>query len=253
MVEFMELYLAVPGRWKAYEVCGSRHSGSDQTRFNRYAINIEAGAYCTLSKALEEDDMKGVVKTDSRNMIIDNFAAAGGDPAEMKVLGTRNILNTSARTQIEKAFKSKQQDHTKSGSIRLDASEASFNACAILDPFEKDHSCEISDCGRGLGFAEPSAFLAISEGLQNSQTGDGTKSPAYHLVALLEPSKPSDTETAAMNIEVQEARKASMRNAIALIDSAITPLQVAQDDADGDQCIRDAIKVLDDAIRQLRS
>lgn len=251
LVEFMAPSLAVPGNWRAYEIRGSTRSGCENTQFNHYAVNIEAGAYCTLSlKAQEEYDATGVTKMDYHDMILDNYAAAGGDPAEIKVLGTRNVLNGSARIAIEDTFKSAQQDPMKPDSIRLDASEASYNACAILQPFEKDHSCLVNNCGQHLGFAEPSAFIAFIE--KPGEPGDNTESQTYHLIALLGRTEESDTETS-KNTEKKEARKAAIRNAIALIDDAIVPLEGAKDDAEGDQRIRDSIKILDEAIRQLRS
>lgn len=254
MVEFMAPYLAIPGKWRAYEVRGSTRSGHKNTQFNHYALNIEAGAYCTLSiTPHEEHDSKGMKKIDYRDMIIDNYAAAGGDPAEMKVLGTRNILNGSARNTMEETFKSMQQDPLKPISIRQDASEASFKACAILEAYKKDHNCLVSDCGQHLGFVEPSAFIAFSEALPVEETGGNTDSRAYHLIALLGRSDESDAETVARDIEKQEARKSAMNNAIALIDDAIVPLEGAKDDAEGDRRIRDSIKILDEAIRQLRS
>lgn len=254
MVEFMTPYLAVPGKWRAYEIRGSKRSGHDNTQFNHYALNIEAGAYCTLSlKTHKEDDLKDLKKTDYRDVIIDNYAAAGGDPAEMKILGTRNISNSSARSTIEETFKLIQQDPLKPDSIRQDASETPLRACAILEPYKKDHSCLDNNCGQHLGFAEPSAFIAFSEALQPEETQDNTNGPAYHLIALLRQSDESDTEAAGRDIEKQEARKTAMKNAIALIDDAIAPLEGAKDDAEGDQRIRDSIKILDEAIRQLRA
>lgn len=254
MVEFMTPYLAVPGKWRAYEIRGSKRSGHDNTQFNHYALNIEAGAYCTLSlKSHKKDYPKDLKKTDYRDMIIDNYAAAGGDPTEMKILGTRNISNSSARTTMEEIFKSMQQDPLKPDSIRLDANEASIKACAILEPYTKDHSCLDNNCGQHLGFAEPTAFIAFSEALQPEETQDNTHGPAYHVIALLGRSEESDAETAARDSEKQEARKTAMKNAIALIDDAIAPLEGAKDDAEGDQRIRDSIKILDEAIRQLRA
>ncbi|KAJ4417873.1 hypothetical protein N0V82_005930 [Gnomoniopsis sp. IMI 355080] len=256
MVDFMAPYFAVPGQWKAYEIRGSNYGGSEDTQFNSYAVNIEAEAYCNFSvKTQDEQDSESnrLTRIDYRDMIIDNYAAAGGGSAEMKVLGTRNILDKDTRKMVEDAFKSKKKDPTKPGSVRLGSSEAPFNDFAILQPFARNHTSVDKQYDLSTGFAEISEFIICSEGLKAGETTKSGDSPVYHLITLLQPPHDKDAKTAEEDAVDAKLYETSMKNSIGFVGDAISSLKDAKDDADGDQRIRDAIKILDDAIRQLRS
>lgn len=255
-VEFMAPFLAVPGEWKAYEVRGPSGADGEDMQLNYYAINVEAGAYCTFITEIqdeEQEESKCSVQMKYRDMIIDNVAAAGGDLAKMQAIGTRSILNEAARDMIDETFKLNKKDPTKQGSIRLASSEAKFNDCATVQPFASGHNCLVNKCGQNIGFAKTSAFVVFSGGLTPEEKENGIDSPAYHLVTLLETPDKEDIDSAVEADDGHKAKAGSVKDVIDLIGDAIAPLKDAKDDLDGDQRIRDAINVLNDAIAKLKS
>ncbi|KAI1322852.1 hypothetical protein F5Y16DRAFT_415455 [Xylariaceae sp. FL0255] len=135
----------------------------------QYAINPIHHAYVTFNIRLTYDEDHGSTRvTDMRHrdMIVDNFLAAGGDLKKLKWIGAHNVINTPARTAISNVFHELNADIGIPGHVVLDASHPLFGELTEYNACTQGIVRLCAEYSEETGRAQVKRFIFITQGWQ---------------------------------------------------------------------------------------
>ncbi|KAI1426328.1 hypothetical protein F5Y12DRAFT_713323 [Xylaria sp. FL1777] len=181
--QFMEPYIESLGN---AEFFGFRIS-LELDIYDWYLVSPLLNSYITLYVDLTDGDGVGAKRRTPmryRDMMVDNYLAAGGDLRTWRFIGTRSIINDPTRFLIEKSFFARGRDSRKPGSIEFLASDEKFVSITRGNPFTRCIQGLLSQYEKDMGKAKMKRVIFITEGW----AGDisyGYPEPKFHLVVEL--------------------------------------------------------------------
>lgn len=103
-----------------------------------YSTSVSSGGYVTHEAWLtvgRGDKVKRATEMKGRDMIVDNWIAAGGNLRDLKCIGTSNIINQDAIYAAEAEFALQNKDWWQGGQVELIPTDALYNTCVMTSPF----------------------------------------------------------------------------------------------------------------------
>ncbi|KAI0868363.1 hypothetical protein GGS24DRAFT_217713 [Hypoxylon argillaceum] len=191
-VDFIEPYIEAISKgtsrasWAGYSV-------SDPDReLCYYIVSTSLKAYVTEAVFLtegDEIDAERITLMRYRDMIVDNYLAAGGDLSTLRYIATKGIVNITTRGAFMLCFIKAGTDFTRAGTVEFLPTDAGFDSAIMSNPFTRGIQALLRQYEKEMGGAKIKKFIFISMGL--SPTGAMTvNSPVLHLV--VEVCRPGD-------------------------------------------------------------
>ncbi|KAI0133932.1 hypothetical protein BJ170DRAFT_179722 [Xylariales sp. AK1849] len=115
-----------------------------------------------------------------RDMIIDNYASAGGDPKTLKYLGVMSIDNEFARDAAKAEFVYQEKDYLSACQVEITPGSYTFAGCILENPFVSSHVSLARDLG-----GEVQRIVFISEGF-GGPGKPGAWDPKLHMMIELD-------------------------------------------------------------------
>ncbi|KAH9997172.1 hypothetical protein F4779DRAFT_622955 [Xylariaceae sp. FL0662B] len=181
---FILPYLGSPVRvaWEANEITDLT------TLINRYGVSVARNAYVTFNVRTTEDVESGGKRlTDMlyKDMIIDNYRAARGDPKTLRFLGVYCVINEGARKCIERAFDRAGKDIGIRGQIEITLGTESYEDCVKNNVFVGGIRSLLLQRPEEIGGAFIKRFVMITEGWEDDSGMASFIRPVVHMVAEL--------------------------------------------------------------------
>ncbi|KAI1132624.1 hypothetical protein F5Y10DRAFT_197673 [Nemania abortiva] len=166
-VGFMELYLGpaggapFSGSWKYYTVTNSRGN-----ELNLYAVSTVFQAYVTDIVFLTFSDKIGSERyTDMRyrDMMVDNYLAAGGDLKTWRYIGARRVVNEPTVRLAKKCFERAGPEFVRDGAtLEFRPGDAEFETIVMGNPFTRGLLALLREYEKEMGNAKIKRFTFIS-------------------------------------------------------------------------------------------
>ncbi|KAI0547382.1 hypothetical protein F4679DRAFT_586602 [Xylaria curta] len=156
------------------------------------AVSTSLNAYVTTAIFLTVSENIGAYRMTPmrmREMIVDNYLAAGGNLKTLRFVGTKSITNMTTRNQIERLFQRAGKDFTRPGSVEFRPEHKEFASDLLGNPFTRGISSLLRHHNIETGFAKMKRFIFLSKGLQPGDLVDDDK-PELDLV--IELARPGD-------------------------------------------------------------
>ncbi|KAI1175156.1 hypothetical protein F4777DRAFT_598756 [Nemania sp. FL0916] len=184
-LDFMEPYTG-PGTfakyiyaWKGYTI------RSQQVELCDYAVSTSLNAYVTQSVFLlvdEDIDSRRITPMRYRDMMVDNYLAAGGCLRTWKFIGTQSIINDDTRQLAWECLFKAQNIVGMPGLQEFSPNDKGYSAALYGNPFTRGIQHMLHKYQRQTGNAKIKKFTFISP---CRKPGDADAYPRLHLVVEL--------------------------------------------------------------------
>ncbi|KAI0539377.1 hypothetical protein GGR58DRAFT_238036 [Xylaria digitata] len=134
---------------------------------NYYVVSPSLKAYVTEYIVLTDGEAIGasrLTRMRHRDMMVDNYLAAGGDLKTWRYIGFYEIQNKPTRDLIEKSFRDAGKDFTQRGSIEFLPRDSEFTNVASGNPFTRGILSLLNKYEKDMGKAKIKRFIFISSG-----------------------------------------------------------------------------------------
>ncbi|KAI8634331.1 hypothetical protein F5Y19DRAFT_208727 [Xylariaceae sp. FL1651] len=152
---------------------------------NWYAVSPSLQAYVTMCVGLvngDQVDDERITLMRYRDMIVDNYLAAGGNLETLRYIGTKSIINEPSRLAIENIHSQAGEDFSRAGVVEFLPREKEF---LDTDPFARGIQSLVLHYANDTGGARVKRFIFISEGLKLGMTSPDLFNPSLHMVVEL--------------------------------------------------------------------
>ncbi|KAI1753175.1 hypothetical protein F4782DRAFT_101001 [Xylaria castorea] len=159
---------------------------------NLCAVSTSLNAYITTAVFLTLSENIGANRLTPmrlREMIVDTYLAAGGDLKTLRFVGTKSIINTVTRNQIEWLFRRVGRGFTRPGSVEFQSGHEEFISDVLGNPFTRCVHSLLRHHEIETGFAKIKRFIFLSKGLQ---PGDWVNDEQPELSLVIELCRPGD-------------------------------------------------------------
>ncbi|KAI8955810.1 hypothetical protein F4801DRAFT_599049 [Xylaria longipes] len=184
-LEFIEPYANPTGSdpvWAGYSV-----ENEQNTISSMFAVSTSLKVYVTMAVFLTLAENVGANRlTPMRlhEMIVDTYLAAGGDLKTLRFLGTKSIINTVTRDQVQRLFQRAGKDFTQPGSVEFRPGHTEFASAILGNPFTRCANSLLRHNEIETGYAKIKRFIFLSKGLQPGDWADDQE-PQINLVIEL--------------------------------------------------------------------
>jgi len=116
----------ITGEWRMFEIkptAATKDAYAGDKPVYQYQINTQDGAFNTQWVETEGRNLP----VNRRDMTLNSWKDAGGDPAQLKALGDENIINDEVRKSIDGAFSAKGKEVGNGGSIVVTPGEKGWD------------------------------------------------------------------------------------------------------------------------------
>ncbi|KAI1745649.1 hypothetical protein F4680DRAFT_465548 [Xylaria scruposa] len=151
------------------------------------AVSTSLNAYVTLSIFLTATENIGAYRFTPmrmREIIVDNYLAAGGNLKTLRFVGTKDIINITTHNQIERLFQRAGKDFNRPGLVELLPEHKEFTSDVLGNPFTRSIRSLLRHHEIEMGFAKMKRFIFLSKGLQPSDLAHEDR-PELNLVIEL--------------------------------------------------------------------
>ncbi|KAI0418745.1 hypothetical protein F5X98DRAFT_385868 [Xylaria grammica] len=160
--KFMEPYIGPTGEasWLSFGVF------HNEELLNFYAVSLQLNVYITYCIALTQGEGIGDKRETPmrhRDMMVDNYLAAGGNLKTWRYIVTHAIANAVTRDVIFRCFRAAGADYTQSGSVEVMPGDHEFVDVVFSNPFTRGIQGLLREYEEEMGKAKIKRVIFISE------------------------------------------------------------------------------------------
>ncbi|KAI1825434.1 hypothetical protein F4861DRAFT_199754 [Xylaria intraflava] len=188
-VDFMSRYVDPDGSakdsWVGFAVEDTRY-----LNLNTYAVSPQLNAYVTMSVFLTYGDDIGdrrITPMRYRDMMVDNYLAAGGDLKTWRYIGVHSIVHNPTVKLIEKSFRETRGGILEASTMEYTPDTPGFQDVAYLNPFTRGIMNLLQQYKEETGRAKVKRFIFVSMGLPQNGVGWDLGPELHMLVELCRP------------------------------------------------------------------
>ncbi|KAI2642154.1 hypothetical protein GGS21DRAFT_487011 [Xylaria nigripes] len=192
LVDFMDPYVDASEEarksWRSFRICDPY--GEIVEELDTYAVSPRLRAYVTLSVFLSMGtgtNAKRLSPMRHREMMVDNYRAAGGDLKTWRYIGVMEIVNEETVAVIAEAFKNAGSHVNHAGSVECEPKSEFYLQVIHRSPFTQGVLNLLRDYKEEMGHAKIKKVIFITVGLQLMDTFFHTRPEVHMVIELCRP------------------------------------------------------------------